>query len=145
MILSIHIPKTAGTSFRHYLGEAFGRRLLSDYGDWPEIRTEEGLRHNEQCRLDMLTRIDAIRKDFDIIHGHYLPEKYKDVVDDPQFLTFVREPYQHAISTYHYAKRNKSYHHPGVRLFHEKSNDAYGHVRSKPEPSDIILLGACNR
>jgi hypothetical protein len=142
MILSIHIPKTAGTSFRHYLQGVFGRRLLNDYGDWPSIRTEEALRHNEQRRLDMLTRIDAIRKEFDIIHGHYLLEKYMSVFTNPTLLTFVRDPYQHAISTYHHAKRSKAYHNPGVRQFHESQMTLREMIEASPNHQTLFLSGA---
>jgi hypothetical protein len=41
MIVSIHVPKTAGTSFRFRLEAAFGARLPCDYGDWLEIRMPE--------------------------------------------------------------------------------------------------------
>ncbi len=32
LLISVHVPKTAGTSFRRFLGAAYGRRLFFDYG-----------------------------------------------------------------------------------------------------------------
>jgi hypothetical protein len=79
MIISVHIPKTAGTSFGEDLNGAFGARLFADYGDWPEVATPEGQAHNEQRRAEVLARLDEIAGRFDAIHGHFTAGKYLNV------------------------------------------------------------------
>jgi len=39
LIVSIHIPKAAGQSFRVRLQSTFGSRALIDYGDWTGFDT----------------------------------------------------------------------------------------------------------
>lgn len=125
MILSVHVPKTAGSSFRLFLQEALGPRLMWDYGDWPEMRDAQAQAHNERRRVEMLAQVDDIRQKFSVIHGHYLPEKYLTVFPDAPVSAFLRDPFQHALSTYLHAQRrllelDESKLPPGLRLFRDE-------------------------
>lgn len=141
MILSIHIPKTAGTSFHHYLRKVFTNRLMTDYGDWVEIKTEEGIRHNERRQAEILSRTEHIRQHFDAIHGHYAISKYNDVFDGARVVAFVRDPYQHAISTYEHASRSdlKNDAHPGIRLFRENRMTTVDFIKAFPNHQSLYL------
>lgn len=141
MILSVHIPKTAGRSFQVYLQDVFGPRLMNDYGDWVEIKTKEGVDHDERRRLDMLSRIVRIRTDFDAIHGHYLPSKYANDVADPRILAFVRDPYQHAISSYHHAVRHEAGTHAAQHLFNDKRMTLVDLIEAFPNHQASYLSG----
>ena len=52
MIVSIHVPKCAGTSFRHVLDRMFGARIWYNYG---------AIFCREQARADLLLQIKELR------------------------------------------------------------------------------------
>ena len=104
MIVSVHIPKT-GTSLRHDLAQVFAARLLADYEDWPESTTPEGVAHNERRRAEMLADVERIGEQYDAIHGHFVAGKYARVFPVTALVTMLRDPYQHAVSTYEHALR----------------------------------------
>jgi hypothetical protein len=123
MIVSVHIPKTGGTSFRHMLQAHFGPRLLLDYGDWPELDTPEAQAHHRRRRDEMMGRLGAISTDYDVVHGHFAATKYSDLFSTIRMLCFVRDPYQHAMSAHDYGKRSAASSvptdHPGIRQFRD--------------------------
>src|SRR5580704_16722666 len=119
MIISVHIPKTAGVSFLDDLRHAYGERVFADYGDWPELRTPDGRGHNERRRAAMLAASGEFASRYDVIHGHFAARKYVDVFTETALVTFVRDPYQHAVSTYEHAVRDEAGSHPGHRAFKE--------------------------
>ena len=141
MLLSIHIPKTAGRSFQHYLQKVFSGRLLADYGDWVEIKTEEGIHRNERRRAEALFRAKHIQQHFDAIHGHYSASKYKGIFTDAEVVAFVRDPYQHAISTYEHASRSdiENHPHPGIRLFREDRMTVVDLIEAFPNHQSLYL------
>src|SRR5256885_171438 len=98
MIVSIHMPKAAGTSFAEALRAQFGERLLLDYGDGAEFNTPEIVAR-------MATRIALVRarrgnflRDYDAIHGHFVANKYTNLFPETRFITVFCDPYQQALS-----------------------------------------------
>jgi hypothetical protein len=120
MIVSVHIPKTAGTSFNGDLGHVFGARLLADYEDWPEIPTPEAAVHNERNRAAVVAGAESIGERYDAIYGHFVAGKYAGVFPLTALVTMVRDPYQHAVSTYEHAMPVAASPHPGHRLITER-------------------------
>jgi Sulfotransferase family len=120
MILSIHIPKTAGTSFGALLQARLGQRLLLDYGDWagfssPKAQERRALAAalaRDQC-------VDHSRR-YDAIHGHFSADKYRDLFENSRFVAFFRNPYQQTLSNYYYILRNPQIDHPAVWQLHEQ-------------------------
>jgi hypothetical protein len=141
MIISVHIPKTAGTSFGQDLVGAFGPRIFGDYGDWPEARTPEAQAHNERRRIEMLDRVEEQAAKFDIIHGHFTVNKYLNVFPDSTFVTFVRDPFQHAVSTHEQASREEHDLHPGHRPFKEQQMTVADLVEAYPNHQSLYLAG----
>jgi hypothetical protein len=102
MIISLHLPKTAGTSFAKSLKAHFGNTLLRDYTDLP-INTpvyERNLNALRAC-------IDNGQKDFSsvqCIHGHFLPLKYLllSARTDSTFITWMRDPVERLASHYRF-------------------------------------------
>ncbi|MDX2259191.1 MAG: sulfotransferase family 2 domain-containing protein [Hyphomicrobiaceae bacterium] len=96
-LISIHVPKCAGTSFRAVLAHWFGKGLLEHYAD--EKRGSAPTRHD-------LTRP---RPGPVCIHGHFNhrrgfgTEAYYPQVS--QFIAIVREPFDLHLSNYFYARR----------------------------------------
>jgi hypothetical protein len=123
MIVSIHVPKTAGISFQALLKDEFGERVLFDYGDWVGLETR-GMRDYKKSRaLEMRARRDELLRDYDVIYGHFEADKYLDLFPVTDFSAFFRHPYQQIISLYNFLARGRpndetNYLHAGVKLFH---------------------------
>lgn len=112
MLISLHIAKAAGTSFRHALHAQYGERLFADYRDRP-FNTPVALRqakarryHHWQSRWDYYR---FKRQGIAAIHGHFLIYKYSRWYGRPgmHFVTWLREPidrlesqYDHWLRTY---------------------------------------------
>lgn len=106
MVVSLHLPKTAGTSFAETLRVAAGAGYLADYGDlpmqhgrlrrrWDAIRGGQALRHR-------------LPEDLDCIHGHFLAVKYRIALGGrpAMFITWLRDPGQRLASHYAFWRRD---------------------------------------
>lgn len=120
MLISIHIPKTAGTSFGRMLRQKFRDALLEDYADTP-------LSHASLPRigraLASMPAAAAKARRFQAVHGHFLAIKYLPVKG--HVVTWLRHPAQRVVSRYeHYLRdvaegrplQNVSGLHPGLTL-----------------------------
>jgi hypothetical protein len=76
-IVSVHMQKCAGTSFRHVLQSWYGDELFADYGRNPE-RPERA----------------------SIVHGHFPVDRYSG----SRYISWVREPAARLISHYFYLR-----------------------------------------
>ena len=119
MILSIHVPKAAGNSFRELLEAKFGERMMGDYGDWAGFDHPEANQRRLERTRAMRLRAPELREKYDVIHGHFVADKYEGLFDHPQYVAFFRDPYQQAVAHYHFLKRNPQRDHPEERIFHE--------------------------
>lgn len=95
MFISIHIPKTAGTSLGYLFDYGSGRRILYDYSeDYSSALNSEPdywRRHKE-----------FVQRQFDFIHGHFFYEKFADVFPDASYITCLRHPVDRIISHYNH-------------------------------------------
>lgn len=108
MIISVHMPKTAGSSFKSVLEKRFGERVLFDYADLP-INTPTEIRiRNALNDADLNTKRDFTA--YDCIHGHFLPAKYSPLKESQQaiFVTWLREPLARMVSHYNFWLRTYS-------------------------------------
>ncbi len=106
MIISLHLPKTAGTSFAAVLENHFKSKFLRDYGDLP-VNTDR-LKRNKGALQSALNIEEEIPANIECIHGHFLPIKYLLLADkqDIKFITWMRHPVERIISHYFYWKRS---------------------------------------
>lgn len=106
MIISVHLPKTAGTSFAAALEGRFGERLRRDYGDLP-INTPPAKRHRAALEAGLRIASDDY-SGVDCIHGHFLPAKYLLLADsrEVRFVTWLRDPVERVVSHYEYWRRS---------------------------------------
>ena len=102
MIVSVHIPKTGGVSFRKSVLEPiFGNRLLSDYDDTP-------LSHDTADRIARAQTYEPsteLLERYDCVHGHFLALKYVSERVPCEFAVWFRDPAQRVVSRYLYGKR----------------------------------------
>jgi len=99
MLISLHLPKTAGTSFSSSLEDFYGSTLLRDYADLP-INTPNFKRNMYASRMCILNGIKSL-KNVQCIHGHFLPLKYL-LCRDTKFVTWMRDPIERLASHYFY-------------------------------------------
>jgi hypothetical protein len=106
VIISLHLPKTAGTSFRVVLEQHFGDRLLKDYSSFP-INTPESER-NRTAMEECLRNAENDFAGIESIHGHFLPIKYLLLARrrEVRFVTWMRHPVERMLSHYFYWKRS---------------------------------------
>ena len=105
LLISVHMPKTAGLSFRASLEQHFGDGFRHDYQDYPlaqssPVRRERALAYGKAARV----------ADFDgvsCIHGHFMPLKYLPLAEQLacRFVTWLREPLARLVSHYDYWQR----------------------------------------
>jgi len=108
MIISLHIPKTAGSSFRRALLEGVLGRVLLDYDDQvlsSYVRHRVG-RFMRKSRTRLLAA--AIERDYDLIHGHFHLGKYRGLFSNERPIMFLRDPVERVISHYRYWKNTEA-------------------------------------
>ncbi len=119
-IVAVPDPKAAGQSFRVRLQSTFGSRALIDYGDWVGFDTPESVARRELRRAEMRARREELLRDYDIIHGHFVADKYVGLFPTTGFAAFFRDPYQQAVSHYQFFLHHPEIDMPAVKVFHEK-------------------------
>lgn len=105
MIISLHLPKTAGASFAATLERRFKTSLLRDYADVP-LNTPQHER-NISALQNSLSNAEKDFQGIECIHGHFLPIKYLLLSDrrPVTFITWMRNPVERAISHYYFWRR----------------------------------------
>ena len=107
MIISVHIPKTAGTSFKHLLQQQFHERLLLDYTERPIWNNRvKGVGRALFAGLRMMVRHEN-KGEYQCVHGHFLALKYRflQIRRNASYVVWLREPAERLISHYYYWKR----------------------------------------
>jgi len=137
MVVSVHIPKCAGTSFRHVLRQIHGPGLWLNYGD--DFRWE------------------AVPSGTTCIHGHFSAAAYDGVIPGRKLITIVRHPVERVVSNYHHFLRVPDPRNPAsVRMHAEKMtllqfarmervrNEIVSYSAGKT-PSDFAWIGLAER
>lgn len=104
-LISLHLPKTGGQSFRAALREYFGSALLEDYSD-SALNKHPSERYKDVL-LDSVIIGDEGLGNIECVHGHFFPLKYLllSARERLRFVTWMRDPIDRLISHYHYWRR----------------------------------------
>ncbi len=98
----VHIPKTAGTSFRKSMRGLFGQSMVLDYEDKP-IKVPRWQR-NWKVLLQGRASARLAIPDGKCIFGHYMPLKYRELLNTRQctLVTWLRDPIARMVSHYNF-------------------------------------------
>jgi hypothetical protein len=104
MLISVHIPKCAGTTFHHLLRATHGRGLWLNYGTaFTRAEAREGL----------------VPTGTDCIQGHFLADTFRDLLPTARLITWVRDPVERVVSNYHHCRRSPDLRDSCCRALHE--------------------------
>lgn len=120
MIISVHIPKTAGTSLRVGLERCLGPRLLLDYDDRPLSRSPEDEDRRARSAAAVRTDLASLLRDYDAVHGHFVASKYLPLGRDARFAVFLREPVARTLSQYRHWRRTPEAPNPVARRIRDE-------------------------
>lgn len=117
MIISVHLPKTAGTSFFDALNTAFDGKVLRDYQDFPLHQTIHDRTY--KAFADALFMEDVLNDkhaEMQCIHGHFMPVKYALLPEHKtDFITWMRHPVNRLVSHYHHWVNTYNEHSPSLQ------------------------------
>ena len=139
----VHIPKTAGTSFRAAAESRFGRsRVLRDYG-LDSNATSDSVREEVYLKKDNSGIERAIARDNAVlVAGHVPVTKYGSQLGLPNTIAFFRDPVQQVISHYRHAVRNQGFE-DGLLAFArlESSRNIQSRLMAGVDPALLGIVG----
>ncbi len=100
VVISTHIPKTAGLSFGAVLESQFSASMFRDYLD-PNVPYMGARAYLDFSNVLLPPRAECI-------HGHFLATKYDRAFPAARHATWLREPGQRLVSAYYYATRERN-------------------------------------
>lgn len=111
MIISVHVPRTAGTSFRQLLRQHYGDNLVLDYGN--PILVNSFIRKGSAQILQKKNHLFFNQSNANCIHGHFLPYKYTTLKNTSKlvYVIWIRNPLDRLISHYNYIFGNDKQQH----------------------------------
>jgi len=106
VLISVHLPKTAGSSFQHILRREYGDKMLLDFEDKP-INTPADER-NRRAWVDASENACRDFGEIECIHGHFQPVKYLALKKKgrAKFVCWLREPLARMVSHYNFWLRD---------------------------------------
>lgn len=104
-VISVHVPKTAGSSFQRILTTVYGdARVMRDNDEVPMNPLMPYNVDWQAWRESSSAQVRSIAPEFRAIHGHFAIEKYIDAFPDARRIAWVRHPTSWVISLYFYWK-----------------------------------------
>lgn len=119
-MVSVHVPKTAGTTLAQVMDRVFNRRVLYDY---------DGYERPTEADPAIQANATFVSSYFASIHGHFYARKYFDVFPDASYVAVVRHPVERVISQY-------------IHEFTDGSSQAWYHDAIKSGRMDVVEFAA---
>ncbi len=140
-VIYLHIPKTAGTSFRisaeHYFGPW---NVLNDYGE-KSPNTSEDILSAFYSKKDLDSLSDkGLQKRF--LTGHISFGKYREVFPDSPIVTFFRNPVERVISEFVHFVNHHQYQGSLPEFYRSKQfQNRQARALSGAKPTDLDFFG----
>lgn len=148
-IVSIHIPKTAGTSFFQVLQQQYGEEASLQWKrkDIQEIRNKNILAKN------------AVNENIKALHGHFTVSEIKGIAEEyqPKIIVWLRDPVERVLSNYYFfqqrirsglTKPNKSHRSDEPVLEycrHPKTRNRMNYFLEGIDLNDLFFIGIYER
>ncbi|MEM1319711.1 MAG: sulfotransferase family 2 domain-containing protein [Bacteroidota bacterium] len=93
-LISIHLPKTGGTSFYHILQQVYGEQLSISYK-----------RRDLRTTLEQYPSFaDSLPQHISVLHGHFYYKEIQHLAPEARLICWLRDPVQRVISNYRFFK-----------------------------------------
>lgn len=107
MLISVHMPKAGGMSFRSLLEEYYGTHFQHDYADLPinsPVKERHAMAEASFKKSQNTLMWEFNHRNTKCIHGHFIPYKYAGLYGKKniQFVTWLRDPLERLASHYHF-------------------------------------------
>ncbi len=126
MVVSVHIPKTAGTTLGMLLEDARPGRVFFDYRS---DGNGKGYVPKPEHIQQLADHLPFIRHFFDVIHGHFRPGPYAELLGDAILITCLRDPIERLISHYRHYLHHFDCTGPGLIRFAREPHVRYFQCR----------------
>ncbi len=103
--------------------------MMGDYGDWAGYDTLEAKERRALRTAAMRSRHAELNRDYDVIHGHFVADKYQNLFPRAEYVGFFRDPYQQSVAHYYFLLRNPQRDHPEERTFHDAKMTLHDYLR----------------
>lgn len=102
-LISVHIPKTAGVTFRTLLRTVYGPSAVHlDYADRVLDPASAFQTDFEGWQTATHAQADRLPPETRVIHGHFSAIKYRDLFPEAKRVVWLRDPVARLVSHYHY-------------------------------------------
>ena len=108
MLISVHLPKTAGISFLASIAPQLQGEVLRDYADMP-MNATAWARNTHALTQGARNAVSGTRlAHLSCIHGHFMPLKYRylKVQRQKKFVVWLRDPVERLASHYYFWRRD---------------------------------------
>ncbi|NYT74349.1 sulfotransferase family 2 domain-containing protein [Halomonas sp. QX-2] len=109
-VFFVHIPKTAGTSFRKSAESFYGReKIVYDYSPSSEETSNiiNKWIYEKKDPLNFFEEFSCLN--YSLLSGHVNASKYIHLLGAQQTVSFFRDPVQRVVSEYYHFVRNNNY------------------------------------
>lgn len=102
-LISVHVPKTAGVTFRTLLQTNYGLSAVSlDYGDRALDPLSTFQTDPARWRVEADHHAALLPSSVQVVHGHFGGAKYDPTFPATPKIVWLREPVSRLVSHYHY-------------------------------------------